>query len=255
MAPGTVTVAREGPRASVTWDRPPLNVFDIPLLTELAAALRREPVRSAHVVVVGGARHRWSAGFSVEDHMADRVHPMFAAFRDVLTAFSELPPPIVARVEGPCLGGGLEMLLACDLAIAGASATFGQPEIRLGVFPPFAAAVMESAVGPQRAAELLLLGETLGAERAAAIGLVSRVVPEEALEAEVDRTATRLCGLRREALVLLKSAMRREGSSVASRLSRAEKIYLEELMRLPSAEEGLRAFLEKREPVWPAGGP
>ncbi len=251
---GTVRVDRTGVRATVEWSRPPVNVFDIALLDDLASALRSETVRSAHTVVLRGANHRWSAGFAVEDHLAGRVRPMFRAFRGVLEALGEVPAPTLGQVEGPCLGGGLEILSACDLAVASASATFGQPEIRLGVFPPLAAASLDRTVGPKRAAEILLLGETLSATRAEEVGLISRVVPDLTTEDEVMRTAERLEGFRPEALVLLKRVIREAPATLGGRLDRAERVYLEELMELPQAEEGLRAFLEKREPVWSAHG-
>lgn len=252
---GTVRVERTGGRVTVVWDRPPVHVFDIPLLEALAQTLRSAPVREAHVVVLRGERHRWSAGFAVEDHLAERVRGMFQAFRSVLRALAEVPGPTLAQVEGPCLGGGLEILSLCDLAFAADSATFGQPEIRLGVFPPLAAAWNPRSLGPKPAAELLFLGETMTAHQAQEVGLVSRVLPSDALEAEVGRVAVQLSGLRREALVFLKAAMHAGESRRWAELEEAERIYLERLMRLPNAEEGLKAFLEKRAPVWPASAP
>jgi cyclohexa-1,5-dienecarbonyl-CoA hydratase len=253
-APGRVKVDRVGTRANVTWSRPPVNVFDIATLRELTRALRSDPVRSAHVVVLKGAGRCWSAGFAVEDHFAVHVRAMFRAFRGLLEALEGSPGPIVAQVEGTCLGGGLEVLSACDLAIAAASTRFGQPEVRLGVFPPLAAAEMPRAIGPKRAAELLLLGETIAASRAEQVGLVSRVVPDDAVEEEVNRVVGQLQKYRFETLVLLRRAIHEGSPKSTDRLGVAEQIYLDELMRLPSAEEGLRAFLEKRTPIWPASG-
>lgn len=252
MSPGEVRLERTGARATVVWDRPPLHIFDVGLMESLRAVLRSEEVRAAHVVVLKGARGRWSAGFSVEDHLADRVRPMFRAFRNLLEALWEVPGPTLAQVEGPCLGGSLELLSACDLAFAASSATFGQPEIGLGVFPPLAAALLDRTVGPKRGAELLFLGDVVSAERAAAFGLVSRVVADDVLEEEVARAADRLAGFRREALVLAKRARHAGQPFPWDRLEQAERIYLDELMALPGAEEGLRAFLEKRSPIWPS---
>lgn len=252
MERGTVRVERDGAAVNVVWDRPPVHVFDIPLLEDLSAALEGEEIRSAPVVVLRGANHRWSAGLSVEDHLADRVARMFAGFRSLLRVLWEIPVPTLAVVEGPCLGGGLEILSACDLAFATPTATFGQPEIRLGVFPPLAAVVGGRTLGPKRAAELLYLGESLTAERACEFGLVSRVLPTELVDREVRGVVEQLAGFRREALLLLKKAMRGSDPFPWAALERAEKTYLEELMALPKADEGLRAFLEKRAPVWPS---
>jgi|SRR5579875_51800 len=249
-SPGTVTVQRVGGRATVTWEHGPANVFDIALLEEFTRALRREDVTSAHVVVVRGGGKSWSGGLSVEDHLQPRVTAMFTAFRTALRTLWNLPPPTIAQVHGRCLGGGLELLMACDLAIASEGATFGQPEIRLGVFAPFGAATYAHLLGCRRTAELLFLGSPLDAQQAASAGIVNRVVPEDELEASVALTAQTICSHRREALRLLKRVLRTTATDPWSRLAIAERAYLDELMALKEAEEGLKAFLEKRTPVW-----
>ena len=248
---GVVRVQRTGPRATVEWDRPPLNVFDVALLRAVGEALRSEPVRSAHVVVLRGAGQRWSAGFAVEDHLPDRVRPMFRAFRDVLAALGELAVPSIGEVDGPCLGGALELLAGCDLAVAGTGATFGQPEVRLGVFPPLSAATGARELGWKRAADLLFSGESWSAADARAFGLVSRVAAAPSARGDVDRLADRIGGYRREALVLLKRAMHQAGGPRWTGLDLTEQVYLDELLSLPAADEGLKAFLEKRAPAWP----
>ncbi len=249
-APAVSVLIAEGV-VTVRWDRPPVHVFDRALLQELSAALRSPEVLSAHVVRLEGARHRWSAGLDVRDHRAGSLKEMLRTFRSLLEALWEVPGPTVAQVEGPCLGGGLELLSACDLAYAGASATFGQPEVRLGVLPPFAIAEASTAIGPRAAAELLLLGETLPADRAAALGLVNRVFPDDQLSSEVDRLVGALRRNRRETLRLLKRTLHEVVAFPKAALDRAESVYQQELMALPRAEEGLDAFVEKRPPRWP----
>ncbi len=252
-APGTVSVSRVEGRATITWERGPANVFDVALLEALTQALRGPEVAGAHVVVLRGAGRSWSGGLSVEDHLEPRVGSMFDAFHDALTALWSVPVPTLAQVHGRCLGGGLELVMACDLAIASEDATFGQPEIRLGVFPPFGAAAYPQLLGHRSAAELLYLGAPIDAPRAAAAGIVHRVVPPEELDASVVLTAQTLCGYRLEALRLLKRVVRHTEVDPWSRLRYAERTYLNELMAGPDAEEGLRAFLEKRTPVWKEG--
>lgn len=251
MDRGTVRVESGGGRVNVCWDRPPVQVFDRDLLEQLAHVLTSDPVRSAHVVVLRGANRRWSAGFAIEDHFKERIRSMFQSFHNALRALWEVPVPTLAVVEGPCLGGGLELLWATDLAMAAETATFGQPEIRLGVFPPLAAVVGGQSLGAKRAADLMYLGETLTATQAKEFGLVSRVVPQEAVDAEVERIVSTLRGLRRETLALLKRTVRAQETPPWAKLEQAERTYLEELMALPQAEEGLSAFLEKRAPAWP----
>lgn len=248
---GSVEVRRAGPVAQLVWSRPPLNVFDIDLLGKVTDALGAAPVRTAAAVLLRGAQGRWSAGLAVEDHLGPSLDRMLSAFRRLLTTIWELPVPTMAVVEGPCLGGGLELLLPCDLAIAAATATFGQPEIRLGVLPPAAVAALGREVGPKAAAELLFSGETYPAAAAERLGLVGRVVPPAEIETEVGRAIERFGQMRPEALVLLKRAFRASLPFPWSEVGAAESIYRAELMRLPAAEEGLRAFLEKRPPHWP----
>jgi len=250
---GSVTVARIGGRATVTWERGPANVFDIGLLEELTRVLELEEVTSAHAVVLRGGGKSWSGGLSVEDHLKPRVSAMLDAFRQTLSTLWNLPAPTIAQVHGRCLGGGLELLMACDLAIASEGATFGQPEIRLGVIAPFGAATYSQLLGPRPAAELLFLGTPFDAQRAASVGIVNRVVPEDELDASVALTAQTLCSHRREALRLLKRVLRTAERDPWTPLARAERAYLEELMVPQDAEEGLRAFLEKRTPVWKDG--
>jgi len=252
-APGTVTVERAGGRANVTWEHGPANVFDIPLLEGLTHALRREEVTGAHVVVLRGGGKGWSGGLSVEDHLRPRVSAMFDAFHETLTTLWNLPVPTLAQVHGRCLGGGMELLMACDLAVASEAATFGQPEIRLGVFAPFGAATYPTLLGARPAAELLFVGAPFDASRAASVGIVNRVVPEETLDASVALLAQTLCSHRREAMIRLKQELHRSELDPWSRLAHAERTYLRELMAPDDAEEGLRAFLEKRTPVWKDG--
>jgi cyclohexa-1,5-dienecarbonyl-CoA hydratase len=251
--PGTVSIVRVDGRVTVTWDRPPANVFDIGLLEEFTRVLQRDEVTGAHVVVLRGGGKSWSGGLSVEDHLKPRVSEMFDAFHEALTTLWNLPAPTIAQVHGRCLGGGMELLMACDLAFASEGATFGQPEIRLGVFAPFGAATYAHLLGPRHAAELLFLGTPFDAERALSAGIVNRVVPEEELDASVALTAQTFCSHRRETLRLLKRVLRRSEVDPWSRLAYAERAYLDELMMLEQSEEGLRAFLEKRTPVWKDG--
>lgn len=252
-APGTVSVERIDGRATVTWERGPANVFDIDLLEKFTRVLGSEDVRGAHVVVLRGGGKSWSGGLSVEDHLKPRVSAMFVAFRAALTSLWNLPSPTIAQVHGRCLGGGMELLMACDLAIASEGATFGQPEVRLGVFAPFGAATYSYLLGSRSAAELLFLGTPFDARRAAAAGIVNRVVPDDELDASVALTAQTLCSHRLETLRLLKRTLRRSEVDPWSRVAHAERVYLDELMALDGSEEGLRAFLEKRSPVWKDG--
>lgn len=240
--------------AHVVWDRPPLNVLDTALLERLASVLHRREVQEANAVFLRGGGRKWSAGLSVEEHLAPRLGSMLRAFRAVLRAIWDVSPPTVAVVEGPCLGGGLELLLPCDLALASATATFGQPEILLGVFPPVAVAALDRDAGTKSAADLLFTGRTVGASEAEHRGLVSRVVEAAQLDTEVEALARHFASLRGDSLRVLKRAWQSGRPFPWAHLGRAESTYRRQFGGTPDAEEGLRAFLEKRSPRWPRPG-
>lgn len=240
---GHVRVEAGEGAVEVSWERGSLNIFDTRLLRELAQALRTSQVLEARVVVLRGTGSCWSAGFAVEDHLRARVRDMMTAFREALAGIRGVPAPTIAEVQGHCLGGGLELMMACDLAVGSRSSTFGQPEIRLGVFPPFAVATYERLLGSRTARELLFLGSTVSAEDAWRLGILNKVVSDADLRSEVVRTARTLSSYRPEALRLQKRLMSEDQMSA---LVRAETTYLNELMAAPDAEVGLRDFLQKR---------
>jgi cyclohexa-1,5-dienecarbonyl-CoA hydratase len=159
--------------------------------------------------------------------------------------------PSVAVVHGAALGGGCELVLATDLCYASERATFGQPEIRLGLFAPPASVLLPRLVGRRRALELLLSGESLPAREAERIGLVNRVFAHEALESEVEGRIAHLLSLSGEALRQAKRAVCvGEAGEPRAAQERLHRLYLDELMNTEDAREGLAAFLEKRPPHW-----
>jgi cyclohexa-1,5-dienecarbonyl-CoA hydratase len=247
-----IRTATEGGLARITLDRPPLNVLTTAMMRELAAALRAaasDP--AARVVRVDAAGRAFCAGVDVGDHIGDRLAGMMDSLADLFRAFDEVPQPVVAVVHGAALGGGLEVALGCDLVLASDAATFGQPEIRLGVFAPPATVLLPRLIGERRAAHLLLTGATIGAAEAKVIGLVHEVWPADALEAQADAYIDRLLALSGAALRAAKRALRiaREGPAAAAH-ARLHDLYLGELMSTEDAHEGLRSFLEKRPPAW-----
>lgn len=244
--------------AWLTLDRPPLHILDIPTNQALAAhvrALRSEP--SVRLLALTGAGEKaFCAGVQIEDHAPERVAAMLAAFHDVFRALIELGRPTVAVVRGAALGGGCELVLFCDVAVASELSTFGLPEIGLGCFPPVAALLLPAAVGSHRASELLLAGGTIDARRAMAIGLVNEVVPEAGF---VEAAEAFVMGFARHsgaALALAHEAMRpaalggRSPAAFLAELTRVEALYLDRLMATRDAREGIAAWSEKRAPRW-----
>lgn len=242
-----------GELATLTVDRPPFNVLDIATMEEMNAALdvcRSDPQVKLLVITASGEK-AFSAGVEVADHTPDKVGRMIEVFHGIFRRLQELPVPTLAAVNGAALGGGMELAIACDMIVAAAGAKFGQPEIKLAVFPPVAAVLLPRLVPPARAMEILLGGENLAAEEAQAIGLVNRVFPRESFAADAQAFAARFLGLSRAALVSARKAIRAAADRpFGPALEAAERIYLDELMATEDAREGLAAFLEKRRPTW-----
>ncbi len=243
-APGDVAV--------LTLDRPPLNILDRTALAEMARALASlDGDDSVRVVVLRGAGRAFCAGIDVADHTPDRTEPMIRLFHEVVERLLGLEAPVVAALNGAALGGGCELALACDVVLARAGAKIGQPEIRLGVFPPAAAALLPRRVGPQRALDLILTGRAVDADEAAAMGLVTRVLSAEDFDAELDAYVAGLAALSRPVLRLAKRAVVTGLDQTSTGALRgAEHLYLRDLQSLGDAREGIAAFMEKRPPVW-----
>ncbi|HWO35593.1 MAG TPA: enoyl-CoA hydratase/isomerase family protein, partial [Candidatus Acidoferrum sp.] len=157
----------------------------------------------------------------------------------------------IAAVHGNCLGGGAELAMVCDMVYTADSAQWGFPEIKLGCYPPVACAALASLVGQKRASELILTGRTMSGTLAAEMGLANRAVAAEELAGVVDATVKELVQLSAAALALTKKAIYAwDALHFDKGLARAEKIYLEELMKTSDAQEGISAFMEKRRPDW-----
>ena len=254
--PGSrIRLERLGGLVRLVLDRPPLNVLDIPMLRELDEVLEslREDA-SVNVLLVTGSGRAFCAGVDIADHTADRVDEMIETFHRVIERLMDLPFPVVAAVNGAALGGGCELALACDVVLARAGAKLGQPEIRLGVFPPAAAVLLSRLVGRQAAADLILSGRVIKAEEAVTVGLASRVFPADEFDSSVNEYVAAMAALSGPVLRITKRAMREgEAGSPGDAMRRVERLYLDELMQLDDAHEGLAAFTEKRVPAWSGG--
>ena len=246
-----VHVHLDGRVAWLTLDRPPLNVMDIAMLHELGKAVHRLTVECDVIVLRGRGPKGFSAGVEIGDHTPDRVEEMLGAFHGIFRQLWRADCLSIAAVHGHCLGGGAELATFCDFVIAGESAQIGQPEIKLGCFPPLALVTYPALAGPRAALDLILSGRTIGAREAQQIGLVTQVVPD----AELEGTVQKLIGeLNEKSHLVLRMTRRaiwqRAGFDFEKSLHEAEELYLKELMRTHDAQEGIRAFIEKRQPVW-----
>jgi len=240
--------------ARVTLNKPPVNVLDIPMMQEINTALEKlvddDSVKVLIFDAVEGSK-AFSAGVDVTDHTADKVDEMIEVFHHIFRLLDGLEMPTVAVVGGAALGGGCELALFCDVVIASERASFGQPEIQVGVFPPIAAVSLAEIVGSKKALEMMLTGDRIRADEAERLGLVNKVVPPEELAAAADEFVGKLAKLSGAVLRLTKRAVR-IGSvgSFDDGLAAVEELYLGPLMSTEDAHEGLAAFAEKRAPVW-----
>src|SRR5262245_58043107 len=249
---GVVTDKR-GRCAYVSFSRPPLNVLNLELLSELADHVRavKEDTALEFLVLRGAGERAFSAGVDIADHTREKVPAMLETVHGVMRDLLSLPQLTLAAVHGACLGGGCELASCCDLLLASDESYFSTPEIHVGCYPPVALARFPSQIGYHRAAEMILTGKRLSAQEAWVIGLVNRVVPrpdfEQALEGLLDELRAKSAAVVRLAVKGLRETALQ---SFAHALKRSEEIYLNELLKTEDIEEGVKAFLEKRKPNW-----
>jgi cyclohexa-1,5-dienecarbonyl-CoA hydratase len=247
-----ITLELRPPVARFFLQSPPRNVIDIPMMEQLAEALAEiESRQEISVLVIGGRGKTFSAGVDVAAHTPDKVEAMLAKFHAAIRALVGTKTVTIAVVHGHCLGGGAELAMVCDLAYTTENANWGFPEISLGCYPPVAATALAAIVGQKHAADLILTGRSITGAEAAEIGLANRAVPEGQLTATVEETVKRLAELSPAALAVTKKALYGWDSIHFDKgLARAEKIYVDELVKTEDAQEGVAAFLQKRRPVW-----
>lgn len=259
--PETIRLQREGAIVTVTLDRPEVrNAFNARMIAELTGAFRSlgtdEEVRA---VVLAGEGKTFSAGadidwmrasldFTREENVADalRMSDMFAAMND-------LPQPLIARVHGAALGGGMGLMAVCDIVVAAEDTVFGFTEARLGILPAVISRFVVPKIGPGWARALFLTAERFDVATARSAGLVHWIAPADQLDAAVRRRIDDVLAGGPLAVRAAKCLIGEiEGQpDDAVRTLTANRIA--ELRASPEGQEGLRAFLEKRPAVWRAG--
>jgi cyclohexa-1,5-dienecarbonyl-CoA hydratase len=258
MATGTPTTTRHilfdtsSYTAHITLNNPPYNVLTVPLMREMAEAIESLNGRGdIKAILLDSSQRTFSAGIGLEDSKADRVFSTLEAFNRVFEAIREISKPLIVVVNGPAIGAGSELVAFGDLVIATPKAKFAQPEVKLGVFPPFAAVMLPQLIGPKKTYELILTGEALSAEEALSLGFVNRVVPEARLKETVDEVINKIGEFSAPVLEMTKRVISGSiGLPLDKAMRQSHNIYLTQLMELEDVQEGLRAVLEKRKPVW-----
>jgi len=232
--------------------RPKHNVFNLEMMTELNAALEALGSDDAlKCVVILGEGSSWCAGVDVGDHKPEVAGEMIATFNRSFELINALQVPTIAAVHGACLGGGMEYAIACDIVIAARKASFGQPEVKLGFFPPYAAVRLPELIGPAKAIEVCTTGKIYSAAEAQALGFVSQVVDDDNFSEAVAKVVKSLQTSSPLILRLNKQAVVANfGSDFPTAMQNASDLFLNKLMKTEDTQEGIASFYEKRRPVW-----
>ena len=240
--------------ATITLNRPPLNILNLEMINELSEALAELSGRKelGVLVIKSGIKQVFSAGADVKEHLPEMADELINRFDELIKALTFFPRPTISVVEGTCLGGGMELAVSCDFVVAAEKATFGQPEIRVGVYPPAAAALLPRIAGLKNAYRVILTGRRFTAREAAEMGLVTHLVEDGgSVEARLSELVAELLESSGAVLGVAKRAVYGGlAMSLEDALSYSSRLYLQELMETSDAVEGLRAFLEKRRPEW-----
>ncbi|MCP3931293.1 MAG: cyclohexa-1,5-dienecarbonyl-CoA hydratase [Bacteroidetes bacterium] len=230
------------------------NVLDSKMMADLHQLLDDfSNQKDLKLITFEGEGKHFSFGASVEEHTKENAAGMLRSFHGLFYKIMNLSIPTVAKISGQCLGGGLELALACNIMFADKTAMMGQPEIVLGVFPPPASLLLPLKIGNARAEDMLITGKAISAEKAESIGLVSEVFEDKnTMHEGVNKWI--------EKNILPKSASSLRYATKTSRtffnhivskfLPALEDMYVNDLMKTNDANEGINSFLEKRRPVW-----
>jgi cyclohexa-1,5-dienecarbonyl-CoA hydratase len=252
-SPVELALDRTRTRAAFTIFHPKGNIVTAEMVAALTQAL--EPL--AHdehlkLITIEGAGADFSFGASVPEHAPGQIERVLPEMHALIYAWLAIPVPTAAIVRGRCLGGGFELALACDFIFAEASATFGLPEIALGVFPPAASALLPARIGTARATRAILSGTPRLATDWQATGLIEEIARDGEVAVAVDRwfaanLQPRSAAALRHATEAARLSLVRHVHAVLPDL---ERLYLADLMNTHDAAEGIAAFLEKRQPRW-----
>jgi enoyl-CoA hydratase/carnithine racemase len=243
----TILVDDSGPVARITLNLPDKRNPISPLMCgELVAAFRAV---TANVIVLTGAGKAFSAGGDLSGMQGHTEHRA-ATLPELLTTMHELGKPIIAMVNGPALAGGLGLMVACDIVVAADTAQFGTTEIAVGLWPMMITAEITRSIGRKKTLDMMLTGRKLDAAEALACGLVTRVVPAAALEAETLKLAGELAERSPATIRLGLHAFYRSQDMEHQPQLRYLQGELARVLSLEDAAEGISAFLGKRKPVW-----
>ena len=238
--------------ARITLKHGRQNIIDFRMMDDVRhALLEAERHRDVSGLVLRGEGENFSAGVDIPSHTRDQVESMLGRFHAVIHAMCASSKVLVAVVAGNCLGGGAELAMMCDIVHTTADARWGFPEIKLGCFPPVASAALAACVGQKRAAQLVLTGATFTGEQAVEWGLANDAGTPDVVNARVEETVDELAKLSPSSLRIAKRSLQAwKTAHLDKALKATEEIYLSELADTEDMNEGIQAWMEKREPKW-----
>jgi cyclohexa-1,5-dienecarbonyl-CoA hydratase len=238
--------------AKLIINKPPLNILDIDTLEEMNQALAelRTDDEVKVVVITGAGEKAFSAGVAVGDHLGEKLPKMVEVFHRLFILLVEVDKPTIAVVNGLALGGGCEIVAGCDMAIATEKAQLGQPEIKLGVYPPPASVLFPRILGRRKAFELILSGDSISAKEAERIGLINKAIPEADFEKATEEFIKRFTANSGLTLTQARRALYRNFDLDFHDALEVTGADATMVMAEENSIEGLKAFLEKRKPVW-----
>ena len=247
-----IKISIEKQVARITLDRPKHNVLDIEMMTELNLELEKiAGDDELKCVVITGEGRSFCAGVEVSDHTPEKVDDMVAVFNRIFELINLIDIPVIAAVNGACLGGGLEVAIAADIVIASEKAILGQPEVKLGFFPPYAAIRLPELVGTAKAIEICTTGKSYSATDAESLGFVSKAVPVDQFKETVESYVKEICHASPLILKLNKRAVKRHiGTSFHQAVQLSSDYFLNTMMKTEDTLEGIKSFEEKRRPDW-----
>ena len=250
--PKFIKIENNGEVARIILDRPKHNVLNIPMMNELNAQLEKIAADDEFkCVVITGEGRSFCAGVEVADHSPDNVDEMVATFNRIFELINMIDIPVIAAVNGACLGGGMEVAIACDIVIASEKAIFGQPEIKLGFFPPYAALRLPELVGPAKAIEIVTTGQNYSAQESKDLGFVTKVASVDDFAEAVDKTIKQITMASPLIIRLNKRAVKRHiGTSFFQGVDLISNYFLKTMMKTEDTLEGIASFEERRRPVW-----
>lgn len=249
-SPLKVWFEAEGRVLRLRLSRPKANLIDAGMIAALDAAFAEHLSRSDLCAVLLDAEGpHFSFGASVEEHLPNQCAAMLKGLHGLLVRMVESPVTIIAAVRGQCLGGGMEVALACHLMFVAPDAALGQPEMKLGVFAPAASCFLPEAIGPMRALDLLVSGRSISGAETAAIGL-GRDAPDPEAAALAYISEHLLTKSASSLRFAIRAARQDYATRIKAKIENLERLYLDELMASRDAVEGLEAFIAKRPAKW-----